>query len=241
MGIRRGPNIILDGLVFMADAANPESYPGSGTTWNNLTVTQNNGTLTNGPTFESGNGGSINFDGTNDIAVFGSSNLLTGDNCQAATLCGWAKWTGTDREYIASVKRSSSNSTLFALSINQNNSAASSAGRAAVVTRNAANSAHIYTSYDGDYDDGVWHNIVGRVDGNNVTLFVDGIERAAVTSGMQSVTDNTAAFTIGGFSVGFAGGFFMDGNVAQVSFYRRSLDSDEILQNYNAMKGRFGL
>ena len=87
MGIRRGPNIITDGLVFMADAANPASYPGSGTTWKDLTITQNHGTLTNGPTFDSGNGGNIEFDGTSDIVEFGSSNLLTGDNCQAATLC----------------------------------------------------------------------------------------------------------------------------------------------------------
>ena len=241
MGITRGPNIITDGLVFMADAANPASYPGSGTIWKDLTINQNHGTLTNGPTFDSGNGGNIDFDGTNDIVEFGSSNLLTGDNCQAATLCGWAKWTSTDREYIASIKRSASDSTLMSLSVNQGNSGASSAGHAAIVVRNAANSAHTNTAYDGDYDDGVWHNIVGRVDGSNVTLFVDGIERAAVTSGMQSVSGNTAEFTIGGFAVGYGSGFFLDGNVAQVSFYRRALDSDEILQNYNALKGRFGL
>ena len=129
----------------------------------------------------------------------------------------------------------------MSLSVNQNGSGQSEAGFASVVVRNAADSAFTYPAYNGGYNDGVWHNIVGRVDGNDVTLFVEGIERAAVTSGMQSVTNNTAAFTIGGFSVGFAGGFFMDGNVAQVSFYRRALDSDEILQNYNALKGRFGL
>ena len=60
-----GPSIITDGLVFAVDAANPSSYPGSGTIWKDQTVNQNNGTLTNGPTFDSGNGGSIVFDGSN--------------------------------------------------------------------------------------------------------------------------------------------------------------------------------
>ena len=240
MGITRGPNIIMDGLVFMADAANQASYPGSGTAWNDLTTNENHGTLTNGPTFNSGNGGYIDFDGTNDIAIFGSSNLLTGDNCQACTLSSWAKWTSTGRAYIASIKRSSTNSTLLSLSVNQNNSAQSEAGLAAVVVRNAANSAHTYTSHDGGYNDGVWHNVVARINGVNVTVYVDGIARAGVTSGMQSVTDNTATFTIGGFSLSDSN-FQLNGDVAQVSFYRRALDGSEILHNYNEIKGRFGL
>ena len=72
MGIRRGPNIVRDGLVFAVDAANPTSYPGSGTIWKDQTVNQNNGTLTNGPTFDSGNGGSIVFDGSNDYVDCGN-------------------------------------------------------------------------------------------------------------------------------------------------------------------------
>jgi hypothetical protein len=240
MGITRGPNIVTDGLVFMADAANPSSYPGSGTAWNDLTTNENHGTLTNGPTFNSGNSGYIDFDGTNDIAIFGSSNLLTGDNCQAATLCSWVKWTSTGRSYIASIKRSASDSTLMSISVNQTTGGTESTGYAAIVTRNAANSAHIYTSYDGDYDDGVWHNVVGRVSGVNVTIYVDGIARAESTDGMQSVTGNTATFTIGGFSLSDSI-FQLNGDVAQVSFYRRAISDSEILQNYNALKGRFGL
>ena len=56
-----GPNIITDGLVLALDAASPRSYPGTGTTWYDVSGYGNNGTLTNGPTFDSGNGGSIVF------------------------------------------------------------------------------------------------------------------------------------------------------------------------------------
>ena len=65
MAFFRGPNIVTDELVLALDAASPRSYPGSGTVWNDL-VGSNNGTLTNNPTFDSGNGGSIVFDGTDD-------------------------------------------------------------------------------------------------------------------------------------------------------------------------------
>ena len=240
MGITRGPNIVTDGLVFMADAANPDSYPGSGTTWKDLTITQNHGTLTNSPTFDSGNGGNIDFDGTSDIVEFGSSNLLTGDNCQAATLCSWVKWTSTGTGYIASIKRSASDSTLFAISVNQKASGNAQTGTACVLLRNAANSAHTYTFYDGDYNDGVWHNVVGRVNGSTIDLFVDGVAVNQSTAGMQDVSGNTANFTIGAFATGNLV-HDIDGNIAQVSFYRRALDTSEILQNYNALKGRFGL
>ena len=53
MAFNYSPKIVTDGLVFAVDAANKKSYPGSGTTWTDL-AGSNNGTLTNGPTFDSG-------------------------------------------------------------------------------------------------------------------------------------------------------------------------------------------
>ena len=66
MGFSRGPKIVTDSLVLALDAANTKSYPGSGTAWSDLSGNGYNGTLANGPTFSSANGGSITFDGTND-------------------------------------------------------------------------------------------------------------------------------------------------------------------------------
>ena len=64
-GFANNAPIVTDGLVFYVDAGNSNSYPGSGTTWSDL-IGSNDGALTNGPTFDSANGGSIVFDGTND-------------------------------------------------------------------------------------------------------------------------------------------------------------------------------
>jgi hypothetical protein len=61
-----GPEPVTSGLVLHLDAANPRSYPGSGTAWNDLSGNGNNGTLINSPTYSSNNKGTIVFDGTND-------------------------------------------------------------------------------------------------------------------------------------------------------------------------------
>jgi hypothetical protein len=66
--------IVTDGLVLWLDAGNTPSYPGSGTAWTDLSGNKNNGTLTNGATYNSGNGGSIVFDGNNDYV---GTNLIT--------------------------------------------------------------------------------------------------------------------------------------------------------------------
>ena len=72
-------NIVKDGLVLDMDAAKRDSYPGTGTAWNDISGFQYNGTLTNGPTFNSSNGGSIVFDGVDD-RVSRTTNINTGQN-----------------------------------------------------------------------------------------------------------------------------------------------------------------
>ena len=77
MSYNNGPKIVNDGLVMYLDAANSRSYSGTGTAWTDLTGSGANGTLTNGPTFNSANGGSIVLDGTNDyIPISVPSNII---------------------------------------------------------------------------------------------------------------------------------------------------------------------
>lgn len=72
MAFANGPVIVKNGLIFNLDAADRNSYPGSGTTWSDISGNGNNGTLTNGPTFSSDNGGVIVLDGSNDYIANGS-------------------------------------------------------------------------------------------------------------------------------------------------------------------------
>jgi len=67
MALSRGPKIVTSGLVLALDAADKNSYRGSGTSWFDLSGNNRIGILTNGPTFNSGNNGYITFDGVDDF------------------------------------------------------------------------------------------------------------------------------------------------------------------------------
>ncbi len=76
MSFVHSPKIVTDGLVLALDAGNTKSYTSGSTTWFDKSGNANNGTLTNGPTFSSANGGSIVFDGVDDRVEFGSFGSL---------------------------------------------------------------------------------------------------------------------------------------------------------------------
>ena len=81
-----GPNIITDGLVLYLDAGNTYSYTSGSTVWNDLSRSMLSGSLVNGPTFNTGSGGSIVFDGTNDYVLVNNLSI-TGN--QSITVSAW--------------------------------------------------------------------------------------------------------------------------------------------------------
>ena len=88
MALAHSPRIVRDSLAFYLDAANTKSYPGSGTTWTDISGKGTNATLTNGPTFNSGNIGSIALDGTNDYLLNSNAGVLP-DGTDLFTLSIW--------------------------------------------------------------------------------------------------------------------------------------------------------
>ena len=91
MGLAHSPRIVTDGLVLCVDAASKRSYPGTGTTWTDLKG-GNNGTLINGPTFDSDNGGSIVFDGSDDRVDCTSPSEI--DSISEITMIAWVRYSG---------------------------------------------------------------------------------------------------------------------------------------------------
>jgi hypothetical protein len=89
------PNMVTDGLVLYLDAANTKSYISGSTIWNDISTGGNNGSLTNGPTFNNGNGGSIVFDGTNDYVNLGSTLNFSNYNSSGFTISFWVKINST--------------------------------------------------------------------------------------------------------------------------------------------------
>jgi hypothetical protein len=219
-----GGNIVTDGLVLYLDAANPKSIVSGSTTWNDLSRGGNNGTLTGGPTFNSGNGGSLVFDGSDDYV----SLLITPNNIVSTnfTICGWFKsnvntqqiilnnQSFTNRFYISTYNRSGTFIAHWGIGTVQN-----------FPTSNAI----INTSQ--------WYQYCVTYDGTNATGYLNGILTDTTNIGLQTYQNNT--IRIGRFTD--LNNFYFNGNIAQNSIYNRALTATEIFQNYNATKGRFGL
>jgi hypothetical protein len=236
MGIRRGPNIVREGLVFAVDAANPTSYPGSGTIWKDQTVNQNNGTLTNGPTFDSGNGGSIVFDGSNDYVDF--------DDILDLSTLSVSMWINCDvynsgRQFLFGKWKNSHRA--YALVLNQSGTSAGSITSQISIDGGSSN---IGLATDSGVIDanGTWFNVGFTHDGTTLKTYVNGVLGATATIG-GAYTSGTAHVAVGTilFSNDTSPLNPFNGQIANTQVYNRALSSSEVLQNYNALKGRFGL
>jgi hypothetical protein len=215
--------IVTDGLVLCLNAADKNSYPGSGTTWSDVSGNGNNGTLTNGPTFNSANGGSIVFDGVDDFAQCAGSFTLT-----SATFITWIKRNGNQGQYDGILFSRGTNTTgMNFFSSNQlgyhwNDAAA---------TYNWASGLTI--------PDLTWCMIAVSVTSTSATAYL------CQTSGITTSTNITshASSVLNDIKIAQddAGGRFFNGNIAIASIYNRVLSTSEIVQNYNAQKSRFNL
>ena len=222
MATNGGPNIIEDGLVFAVDAANKKSYPGSGTTWIDL-AGSNNGTLTNGPTFDSGNGGSFDFDGADDSVPIDVSNIFpTGNQSHNLSINCWVKLPNTTQNVIFFGSRYGDRLYLM------------------------MNSGKWTIGWGGGWQLGVidattnWTNICASISNGVATAYVDGVSDATKTDTSLSIP---SILPIGAY---YYNGVWDSGqshpnSISNVSFYNRSLTASEILQNYNALKSRFSL
>lgn len=222
-----GQKIVTSGLVLNLDAAQKRSYPGSGTTWTDLSNNGNNGTLTNGPTFNSGNGGSIVLDGINDyVSISYSSSFAWGTN--NFTLSLWIKIDSTTPSFFTRlIDQNYLNSFSFMLNSSKNLQFEIN-GNASSVIDNSKN-----------YADDIWHNCVAiRTASTTASIYVDGVIKNSgnVVGGNITSTNNIA---IGGEFNGSTR--FLKCNVSTALIYNRALTATEVLQNYNAIKSRFGL
>jgi hypothetical protein len=224
------PKIVTDGLVLALDAGNTKSYVSGSTTWFDKSGYGYNGTLTNGPTFNSANGGSIVFDGTNDYANLGNILNL---GYSGATLSAWIKTTA-NQEYATIVGKAYYGSIDGRYSLH-----ARSNGALGIMTQAGGNIEAVSTT--GLINTGNWVFVVGvidRISGN--TLYVNGVQVGAVSGNSSasnwSTSDN---FTVGFYNNNPSG--FFNGNISQVAMHNRALTQAEITQNFNALRGRFGI
>ena len=219
------PKIVTDGLVLCLDAGNNKSYPSSGTTWNDLSGNNNNGTLTNGPTFNSANGGSLVFDGVDDYATV-SNNITPGTGDFAVSVWVYKTETASNR-YIwdfGSNGGTLSSGTSVTPGFRYYNPTIGIGGS-------------LYTAGP-IHSINTWYNIViSRISGT--TYFYS--NGSLITSGADAGNIGSWGTTL---NIGRHGGGGLEhqGRLSSLLVYKnKGLTLQEIQQNYNATKARFGL
>jgi hypothetical protein len=233
MGIAYNPKIVTNGLALCVDAANQKSYPGSGTTLTDLSGSGNTGTLVNGVVFSGNNKGIQTFDGNNDF-----SQML--NRTMPATLYPFSYniWFNVSRihtvsQAVLSVLDSSSSSRYWCLAIlNDTNEL--------FVTRR--NTSTVSTTLGYIISVGEWYS--AHVNFNNTTsveVFVNG-ESIFNSTALTAVASSTAANDVLlGVLRTSSPTWYLQGSLGPANLYNRILSAQEIQQNFNATRGRYGI
>jgi hypothetical protein len=233
-----GPgNIVKNGIIMYLDVANPNSYVSGSTSWNDLSRGGNTGTLINGPTFNSGNGGSVVFDGVDDY-VKGNSIFSALNGTNKLSLSMWINVTDL-----------LSNRILFHIpkNLTASNSQVLIFLRTTGVLDISVNSTGTYCrSITGSVTSNIWTNININFDlsqassANRIRPYVNGVDVFSVANNPPtSFPVSTGEYWLGEEANGYLAPF--KGNISNLILYNRVLTTSEIQQNFNATRYRFGV
>ena len=237
MSFHYSPKIITDGLVLYMDAANPKSYSSGSTTWNDISRSGLNGTLTNGPTFNSANGGSIVFDGTNDYVLVNSGSTSVSPTT-AITVASYFNISSYGANFAPLIFKQNNYSSFYEqYSLYLGNTAIGFAitgvDRSQKIAMSTADYRNQFVQAVGTCD----------VNTNELKLYINGI-LTQTTSFTSTFDIADTPINIGGtgvlkFGATFTG--FANGKIYSTQVYNKALSAQEVLQNYNSLKSRFGL
>ncbi len=218
MSISHYPSVVTDGMVLYVDAANLMSYSGSGSSWNDLSGRSNNGTLINSPTFDANtNKGAFTFNGTNSYVNFGNSSIL---QQSTGTLSAWTKASSPGAGYRGIIAKQGAYGLFYTDSILV----------AYDWTAGAPRSTGINIA------DNTWKNVVLTYQSgvsNGTKIYINGISVLTTTITIQSQVANL----FGGAEANASQ--FASCQISSLNMYNRALAAAEVLQNYNAMRGRY--
>ena len=221
--------IVTVGLILLLDAGFSPSYPKSGTSWTDLSFSGNNGTLTNGPTFNSSNGGSIVFDGVDDYVEVSHNTIL--NPSLNMTLSSWIKITTfVSRMSIFGKGTTSSGFGGFDFRIDCceiNNPMQLNLVKYGIVDQRVPIST---------LSTNTWYNISAVQSSTKVDYYINGLSVGSFSNSTAYQT-NTGSLRIGRDR----NVIYTPASISNILYYNRELSAAEILQNFNAQKARFGL
>jgi hypothetical protein len=228
--IAYNPSIVRDGLVLHLDAANVKSYPGSGTVWTDLSGNGNNGTLMNGVGYSSDNKGSLTFDGVDDYChTFTDNSYLS----NGFTLSAWVNPASAGGGGYGRIFDKTNNNTgsaggiSFYFSNSPNVTITVNNGAAVNSTANSVP----YTK---------WTNVsVSVISTGSAIIYINGVVNSTGTTGLPSAITTLYELRLGNRSNAIDRTF--SGKISLAQIYNRALSAQEIRQNFEATKGRYGI
>ena len=233
MGVSYNSKIVTDGLVLCLDAGNSKSYPGTGTAWTDLTNNGRNGTFNNMEIpgdYASTNGGILTFDGGNEfVGLSGSSIVVT-----EATFMAWIRRNGDQSAFAAILIGRGTSPTGMNFSGTINGSVINKL----VYTWNDNGSTYGWANGP-EVPNLTWCMVAVSVTNSAATAYV--FQASGYDSKVNSLGHSSATLSSIKIAVNDFDSRYFKGDISQVSVYNRALTAGEIQQNYNALKGRFGL
>ena len=236
MAAHGNPDIVTDGLILCLDAADKNSYPGSGTTWFDSKGSGINGTIS-GCTFSEEYGGILNFDGSNDKVDFSPSAFTTVDEITISMWCRVESNAGSYRCFMSSRNAETVNDYTTGFNLDMTNNSTSYFNRLNI--EGAGRIGGAQDSMTDQIDFNTWTHIAVTKSTSNIQTKINlkaqsDRSRSDVAIGLQYIC-------IGARYYSSANRGYFDGDIANVQLYDRVLTDSEIIQNYNATKSRFGL
>lgn len=230
MSISGGPDIIENGLVLYLDAADNSSYISGSSTWYDISGNSNNGTLTNGPTFNSNNKGAIVFDGVDDYTLVSNGmNSLAGTN--TVTFSAWIYRTSAQNYWAGVISNKVNVAEGICLLVDPNSK---------IFWQYDGGVSGVYAIYGGAaLSTNIWYNIVGVYDSVGLKTYLNGALNDSASDAGKSISSSGNMDIFVGSQNGPSN--YFPGRISNVQIYNRALSSNEILQNYNSIKGRYNL
>jgi len=225
------PPIVTTGLLAHYDATNSSSYPGSGTTWFDLSGNSLDLTLNNSPSYSTDFGGLINFNGTNQVAI--RSGVTTLNSRTVWSFQGWFKVSDDTANYniFFAIGRDSGGGTCPLIYVNYdvNSNKPVFEGSSGAYPINSAT-----TGFN------VWQNYAFTSDGTTVTAYQNGVSVGTNTL-TGAIASSNSGIAIGALVSGDGSPFyFAGGDCGVFMVYTTGLSSAEVLQNYNNKKANYG-
>ena len=224
-------SIVSTGLQLYLDAGQTSSYPGSGTTWTDLSSNGKNYTLTNGPTYSSSNSGIITFAGASSQYATSAATLFNSTTFNTYTMNLWAYPTGAGN-FVSVLGQATINTGYHYSAIEI------SAGGIIKFGQWIGSMATIATSTQSL---NAWYNLVITYNGTTATAYVNGVSVGSTNIIWSSPGANTFMALMAIDTTNMGTGAYASGSLGAFIVYNRGLTADEVTTNFNALRSRYGV